>query len=325
MSSASVPELRVAVTTANFLPWTALSLSAIRKVLAFANAEGFAPTEVLVTRAVCRALAQAHDTRPSQILGGPIGSSHEVWNPADSLLNQVCRILKRKPQSRGMIPYPMDCIFFANQVVSEAAAFRIAESENCVMVVSQLTSPVDGKPYRSKAAAVQVHPDMGPDGTYMSLEEVCNVIRQQNYGVVLDVNHACRRVRLHRNGVTEIFPPLAGPGDLSSGGVRKVWEKLGDRICLVHFQFTSPGQLLESLTKKRLSESFSEFREILPEIARREIRIVIEISPPRAAAAMRDMGSRFPYALAKYGLFLEPLKEITLRIRDLLVRQAAES
>ena len=50
----SAPRLRVAVTTANFLPATAVSRRAMDRFHTWSRAMGFAAPELLVTRAVVR-------------------------------------------------------------------------------------------------------------------------------------------------------------------------------------------------------------------------------------------------------------------------------
>ncbi len=217
---------RIAVSTANFLPATALSFDSVRAVVAEAARRGFAATEILTTRCVVAAAGNLRGGKLAEIFGGPVCSVHEVWNPSISMARQIRNIVFNKPQSRGMTPYPMDCVFFRDGPESEAAMLRIAESASVPAVVSELESPFAKKRYASETACIQVHPDLGPAGTHLELALVTEIIHELNYGVVLDTNHVRRRVRLH-TGRTEIAPPLAQPGEPSLGGIKNVWHRLG--------------------------------------------------------------------------------------------------
>ena len=301
--------LSIAVTTASFLPATALLPDSIARVATFAAREGFSGVEVLMTRAAC---AAQHSGRLRA--AAPIVSVHEVWNPRVTLRREVRNILTRTPQSRGMVPYPMDCLFFENSDVSEAAQLACAEAHHAVAVVSQLTSPVNGARYPSPHAAVQVHPDLGPAGAYRPLEEVRDAILRADYGVVLDTYHVRRAVRRFVDGKTEINPPAAGQGDASLGGIRRVWEALGDRVRLVHFQPGLASELAMMLEKKELPAALAEFREIAPELARRGIPVVIETSPVVVAALCAGWKK---FATGK-GLWGSDMREVTLRVRDVL-------
>ncbi len=306
-------DLRLAVTTASFLPWTALSGRAIQRVFDFATSNDFAGVEVLVTRAVCR----AYQRGAFRDVAGLIVSSHEVWNPRETLASEIRCILRRIPQSRGMVPYPMDTLFFANSDISEKVAFALADLAEGTTVVSQLESPVTRRRYSNPRAAVQVHCDLGPDGSHLPLPEVKEIIVRQNYPVVLDTNHVRRRVRLYVNGQTEMAPPVAGPGDISFGGIASTWRAFGDRVALVHFQPNNGAELAELLRTRALPASLADFHAILPELASRNIPIVIEVSPPIAAAVSR-FGSTLARKCAAFGVTDSAMKEVLPRVRDVL-------
>jgi hypothetical protein len=304
------PAPLIALTTASFLPATALSVASINRALEQAAADGFSGVELLTTRAACAALQRGALSRAV-----PVVSVHEVWNPRDTLRGEIRRIATRTPQSRGMVPYPMDCVFFRNSDVSEAAMFVAADERNAVAVVSQLASPVTDKRYASRRAAVQVHPDLGPGGSHIPLEVVAEAITSNDYFVVLDTYHVRRRVRQFVDGKTEINPPAAGPGDTSLGGIRRVWDSLGDRVRLVHFQPGVAAELAYMLEEKILPPALSEFAGIMPELAARGIPIVIEASPVVVAAVC---GSPLRAAATGKGLWGSALRETILRIRDVL-------
>ena len=313
-----MPDLRLAVTTASFLPWTALSMRAVRRVFDFAAKNGFGGVEVLVTRTVCRGyLAGAFAGLAERTV-----STHEVWNPRDSQRREILRILRREPQSRGMVPYPMDVLFFNNGDVSEEISFDLADDARAVAVVSQLASPVTGRRYESARVAVQVHCDLGPGGSHIPLKEVADVVVRENYPVVLDTNHVRRRVRRFVDGYTEIAPPVARPGEKSLGGVARVWHALGDRVLLVHFQPNDATELVELLGRGTLPPSLDEFRALLPALVARRIPVVIEISPPMAADVARR-GRFIGKALARYGVTTGAAEDVLRRVRDVLFRDAA--
>jgi hypothetical protein len=308
----AMPEpLHIAVTTASFLPATALSTSAIHHAASFASREGFAGIEILMTRAGC---ALAHRSAAASFPVRVV-SVHEVWNPRVTLRSEIGHILTRTPQSRGMVPYPMDCLFFGNSDASEEAAFSLADQHNAVSVVSQLASPVNGQRYPGRRACVQVHPDLGPCGTHIPLEHIAGTICEQDYGVVLDTYHVRRAVRRFIHGKTEINPPAAGPGDVSLGGIRRVWDSLGDRVRLVHFQPGVASELAHMLETATLPPALRDFVEIAPELARRGIPVVIETSPVVVAEICRGGWRRF--ATGK-GLPGGAMKETMLRVRDVL-------
>ena len=309
------PEPLIAITTASFLPATACAAGAIRRAADFAKRNGFAGIEVLVTRAVVR--AWRHGGLRADL---PFVSFHETWNPKRSLSDEVRRIVLRVPQSRGMVPYPMACIFFGNSDVSEAAMFGFAEQSGAVAVVSQLASPVTGTRYGNARAAVQVHPDLGPDGAFLPLETVADELAKHDYPVVLDTYHVRRRVRQFVDGKTEINPPPAGPGERSLGGIRRVWAALGERVRLVHFQAGIAPELAIMLAERRLPPALVEFAELLPELARRRIPIVIEASPVVVAAACRN---RLRAMATGKGLWGSEMPDAILRIRDALLSACA--
>ncbi|MFH0907581.1 MAG: hypothetical protein V1929_02310 [bacterium] len=306
-------DLRLAITTASFLPWTALSVRAVRRVFAFAQTNGFDGVEVLITRAVCRGYRGGAFSDLAQ----RTVSTHEVWNPRDTMLREILRILRRKPQSRGMVPYPMDGIFFNNRDASEGVLFDLAADANGIAVVSQLTSPVTGRRYESDRAAVQVHSDLGPGGAHMPLRNVREAVIRENYPVVLDTNHVRRRVRMCVDGFTEIAPPVAGPDDLSLGGIARVWHAFSDRVALAHFQPNNAAELRELLGRGTLPPSLDEFRAILPALAERRVPVVIEISPPMAADVA---GGK---ALARQGATTGAAEDVLRRVKDVLARDAA--
>ncbi|HEY8240400.1 MAG TPA: hypothetical protein VIH35_03095 [Kiritimatiellia bacterium] len=303
---------RIALTTASFLPATALSASSIRRVLRFASAEGFAGVEILMTRAACAAVQRGESWADA-----PVVSAHEVWNPRDTLRGEIRRIATRTPQSRGMVPYPMDCVFFRDSDVSEAALFAAADKQNAVAVVSQLASPVTGQRYASPCAAVQVHPDLGPGGAHMPLEAVMHAVEAGDYDVVLDTYHVRRRVRMYVAGKTEINPPAAASGDASLGGIQRVWSALGKRVRLVHFQPGLPAELAVMLKEKRFPPALKEFADLLPELARRGIPIVVEASPVVVSAVCE---SPLRAAATGKGFWGSAMRDTVLRIRDVLVR-----
>jgi hypothetical protein len=313
-----MPDLRLAVTTASFLPWTALSMRAVRNVFDFATKNAFDGVEVLVTRTVCRGYRGGAFADLAQ----RTVSTHEVWNPCDTLRREILRIVRREPQSRGMVPYPMDVLFFNNGNISEEICFDLADDANAVAVVSQLTSPVTVRRYTSARASVQVHCDLGPGGGHLSLRNVGETISRENYPVVLDTNHVRRRVRKYVDGYTEIAPPVAGPGDISLGGIARVWHAFGDRVTLVHFQPNNAAELGELLGRGTLPPSLEEFRAILPALADRRIPVVIEISPPMAAEVASGK-QVFGRALARYGVTTGATEDALRRVRDVLVRDAA--
>ncbi len=291
--------LRVAVTTANFLPATAFSVRALRAVSDWSHAEGFAAPELLTTRAVVRAPP----------LNLPWTSVHEVWNPRDTLAAELSRSLSRHPQSRGMSPYLMDSLLFADGAPSEAALFRVASATGAVAVVSELLSPVSGLRYPSPAACIQVHPDLGPAGGPLDLETVAGIIEARDYGVVLDTNPVRRRDSRHPGGRTEISPPLPAPGDPSLGGVAAVWRRLGPRVRLIHFQFTTPAELHEAVARRAWPAGLRETRDLLPAWAERGIPVVLEI----------NAGWVGPSPLTRYGLRWGPMRDVCRRVRDLLL------
>lgn len=298
----STPTLRVAVTTANFLPATALLRPSLTRLQRWSSAAGFAPPELLITRAAVR--------NPPRDLAW--SSVHEVWNPRDRWTRELARIALLQPQSRGMSPYPMDSVLFADGAPSERALFAVAEAAQAVAVVSELQSPITGQRYPSPAACVQVHPDLGPAGDFLPLERVAEIIEARNYGVVLDTNHARRRVRRHPGGQTEIAPPLPAAGEPSLGGVAATWRRLGPRVRLAHFQFTEPAELAKALATNEWPRSLDEFRALLPEVAQRMIPVVIEV----------NAGWVSPAPAVRFGLTWGPMQDACCRIRDLLVRAA---
>ena len=294
--------LRVAVTTANFLPLTAVSGSALRRIHAWSAREGFVPPELLITRA-------AVDGPPIEL---PWTSVHEVWNPRDRLLRELMRVVRRRPQSRGMTPYPMDSLLFADADVSEQAMFTIASAARATAVVSELMSPVSSKRYPGPSACIQVHPDLGPHGTHLDLESVARTVEECDYGVVLDTYHVRRRVRRHPRGRTEIAPPLPAPGEPSLGGVAAVWNRLGARVRLVHFQFADTAEYAALLQRGEWSPSLQALRAILPELASRGIPVVLEL----------NVGWLSPRLCARLGLSWQPMQEAMLRLRDAAVAAA---
>lgn len=298
----SAPPLRVAVTTANFLPATAFSLRALSRLHSWSRAQGFAAPELLTTRIVTR--------RPPRDL--PWTSVHEVWNPRDRWASELVRIARRRPQSRGMTPYPMDSVLFADGAPSERTLLAVAEAAQAVAVVSELQSPVSGLRYPSPAACVQVHPDLGPAGAFLDLESAAGLIEARGYGVVLDTNHVRRRVRRHPGGRTEIAPPLPTAGEPSLGGVGAVWRRLGARVRLAHLQFTEPSELTSAVATGVWPRSLDEFHDLLPELARREIPVVIEVNAGWVSNA----------PAVRYGLAWGPMQDACCRIRDLLARAA---
>lgn len=298
----SIPPLRVAVTTANFLPATALLRPALLRLQDWSRAEGFHAPELLTTRVVVR--------DPPRDL--PWTSVHEVWNPRDRWVRELGRIARRRPQSRGMSPYPMDSVLFADGGPSEQTLLAIAEAAQAVAVVSELQSPITGLRYPSPTACVQVHPDLGPAGAFLPLEHVAEIIEERDYGVVLDTNHVRRRVRRHPGGHTEIAPPLPAAGEPSLGGVAAVWRRLGPRVRLVHFQFTEPAELVRAMATGAWPRSLDEFRDLLPELAARKIPVVIEVNAGWVAAS----------PLTRLGLTWGPMQTACARIRDLVVSAA---
>lgn len=309
-------QLRIAVSTANFLPATALSYDSVRGIVAEASRRNFAGTEILTTRCVVAAAGNLHDAELAGIFGGPVCSVHEVWNPSVSMARQIGNILLKRPQSRGMTPYPMDCVFFRDGASSEAAMFRFAEAASVPAVVSELQSPVARGRYASASACVQVHPDLGPAGAFLELPCVAATIRALDHGVVLDTNHVRRRVRRHA-GRTEIAPPLAAPGEPSLGGIAAVWRELGDRVRLVHFQPTGAAELADLLGTRKLPEGLAEFRDLLPELARRSIPVVIELGASTLAGAMALRGAR-PPAGQRLGLRIAPIWDACEIVRETL-------
>ena len=294
--------LQVAVTTANFLPLTAVSGAALRRVHDWSAREGFAPPELLITRA-------AVDGPPIEL---PWTSVHEVWNPRDRLLRELVRVVRRRPQSRGMTPYPMDSLLFADADVSERAMFTIASAARATTVVSELMSPVSGRRYPGPSACVQVHPDLGPHGQHLELEAVARTVEECDYGVVLDTYHVRRRVRRHPGGRTEIAPPLPGPGEPSLGGIAAVWRRLGTRVRLVHFQLATPAELASLLEQGEWPFALAELRDLLPALAERRLPIVLELN---AGWIARGPAS-------KLGLDGQPMRDAMLRLRDRLLEAA---
>ena len=307
--------LRIGLTTASFLPATALWCAAIDRVAELTRREHFAPFELLMTRAALR-WCHKHPNAPD------VGSVHEVWNPRERLFSELLHTVRRTPQCRGMTPYPMDSIFFANGAPSEQALLDMANSNGIPAVVSCITSPSTGIAYNSRHTALQVHPDLGFSGGYMALPAVSEAIARHGYSVVLDTFHARRRVRQHRDGVTELSPALAGINDPSLGGLRAVWNTFADRIVLIHFQPATGAELREMLDTKRLPPALNEFCEMLQAIGERHVPIVLEISPPLAAAALA--GHPRTRAL-RFGFAPGVMRDLLLRVRDVLVTEHAHA
>lgn len=299
----SRPDLRIAVTTASFLPLTAFSNGAIDRVCERAKREGLAGVELLVTRAACRGGV-------ARRFPAPLVSVHEVWNPRDTLAQELTRIVFRKPQSRGMIPYPMDAVFFANGDVSEKTGHDLAGAHQCPFVVSNLESPVTGRIFRSKNTALQIHPDLGKDGDWMTLPDLEAVVKERDLRIVFDTYHVRRRVRLHLLNSTEIAPPPALPSEKSIEGIARTWSAFRDRVVLVHFQCATAGEIAQMISHKKWPSLLEPARELVPEWAERGIPVVLEISPPMAAEAIG--GQRL---LAK-GLDANAMWSVILRIRD---------
>lgn len=313
-----MPDLKVGLTTASFLPASALSFRSIDGILHCADVHGYPLVELLLTRAVRRNLPTARLDPWSH----RIGSVHEVWNPRDALSREIARTFRGRPQCRGMTPYFMDSLFFANGAPSEDALLSLAERFSVPAVVSCLASPFSGRRYASRQAAVQVHPDLGPAGAHLELDAVSKAVEEQDYAVVLDTYHVRRRVRQHPGGRTEIAPPLAGPGESSLGGIARVWQRLGRRVTLVHFQPAHAAELQALLAHGALSDSLAELREILPACAERGIPVIVEVSPSLAAAARGIHGGprMLPFLLSA-----SAVRETIERVRDVLVRECARA
>jgi hypothetical protein len=129
-------------------------------------------------------------------------------------------------------------------------------------------------------------------------------------------------VRKYVDGQTEMAPPVAGPGETSCGGVARVWNLFRDRIALVHFQPNNATELMEMIRSGTLPPSLSEFRQILPEIAERNIPVVIEVSPP-IGSALRGGQAALQRKLAYCGVISGATRDAICRVRDVLVRDAA--
>lgn len=320
--SGPTTSLRIAVSTASFLPATALSFRAVRGIVAGAVRRGFAGTEILATRCIVAAASAAPRREGlEQLFGGPVCSVHEVWNPSVSTARQVGNVLLKRPQSRGMTPYPMDCVFFRDGPVSEAAMIRLAEAACVPAVVSELESPFAKKRYDSDTVCVQVHPDLGPAGAHLELPLVAEIIHDLNYGVVLDTNHVRRRVRLHP-GRTEMAPPLARPGEPSLGGIWAVWQRLGERVRLVHFQATGPAELDEILRTRELPRGLDALRDLLPVLAHRRIPVVLEIGASALAGAMALRGATAPRGL-RFGLDAGAVWDACETLRGVLAKSSS--
>jgi len=308
--------LIVSVSTANFLPLTALLQKYNFAVMQEAARRDFGPTELLTTRAACRSSIRITDNNSiREEFGAPISSVHEIWNPAPSELQQLVNIMRRRPQSRGMIPYPMDAVFFRNQHKSESSMFKLAETAGVPAVMSHLISPCSNERYGSVSAAIQIHPDLGPGGAYLDLEAVTDYIEKENYSVVLDTHHVRRRQRQHLKGVTELLPSIASDNDKSLGGILRAWCALGHRVRLVHFQTSNPTELMFILQNNKFPASLAEFVHILPELNRRSIPIVIEIG---ATALYQAVGANVGL-MGRFGLDFKCVWDACERIRETIV------
>lgn len=307
--------LRIGLTSASFLPAAAWFPARLEQLLAETRRRGFDGLEILATRA---ALAWAAHERMDAPPGG-VASVHEVWNPRNSLVQEIGRVVRLRPQCRGMTPYPMDALFFADGLRSEQAMLTLAERHRAPAVVSCLVSPFSGVRYASPQAALQIHPDLGPEGAHLNLDRVSEAVEALDYPVVMDTYHVRRRVRRHPGGRTEIAPPLPAPGEPSLGGLSAVWSRLGNRVTLIHFQPADVHELRALLEGGRLPETLAALREILRESGPRGVTVILEISP-RMVADLR--GAAGIWASLPYLLKSTAMWEILGQVRDVLAREA---